>query len=288
MSYYMFGKGIARKLFFIAGFLIVLLVIAASVFWLHLNAIARVSIEKVLSHILLVNVSVESVHVSLLSGKASLHRLVIGNPEGYKTPEAFSVDTVAVVADIRSFRTSQPTIKSITLQNPRITLEQGFSESNVSHLIHNASRLKGEKVEKEAPPAARKNIRIQTLTIDGAAVSLSAPVLQGREIAFSMPPIELHDIGDEQNRVTIATAVQVVLTTILTSAIDAGGTLIPPELQKLMKKSLDGVLESIGDAAKLLVKGAEKIGAGLKKGGEAIGKEADNIRKGIKGLIKRD
>jgi uncharacterized protein involved in outer membrane biogenesis len=283
----MHGKSIARTLFLVAGLLIVLLVIVASVFWLHLNAIARVSIEKVLSHVLLVNVSVESVRISPLSGKAALHRLVIGNPEGYKTPEAFSVDTVAVVADIRSFRTSQPTIKSITLHNPRITLEQGFSESNISRLIRNASRLKSQTAERKAPPAARKQIRIQTLTIDGAAVALSAPVLQGREITVPMPAIELHNIGDEQNRVTIATAVQVVLVTILSSAIDAGGTLIPPDLQKALKKSLHSLVEGMGDAAKHVIQQTGKLGEQLKEGGKAVRKEVKGLDRGIRELFKR-
>jgi hypothetical protein len=281
-------KNIILVLLLVFAVLAALFLTAAIVFWVHLNTIAQKSIEKVLSHVLQVEVSLKKVNVSPFRGKVELHGLVIKNPEGFKTSESFSVNTISVKADIKSFRTARPTVTLISLRGPHVTLEQGFKESNIGRLIKNASRLQEKEAEEAAPPAARKKILIQTLIVDRAKVSLSAPVLQGNEITFPLPRIELNGIGDEKHPVTVATAVQVVLTEIFASALEAAKTSIPPELEKALRNSLQAAIEGIGDAANLLKGEATKIGKQLKRGTDLIEKKVDKLQQGIKGLLKRD
>jgi len=42
------------------------------------------------------SVNLSAVDLSLLSGSATIKDMVVGNPQGYSTPQAFSVGTIAV------------------------------------------------------------------------------------------------------------------------------------------------------------------------------------------------
>jgi len=238
--------------------LFIVVMASAIIIFANLNAIAKAGIEKVLSYVLQVDVSLQKAKVSLLGGSVKLKGLVIGNPEGFKTEKAFSVDEVTVKVDIKSFTTDEPNIRLISIESPEITLEQGFKGSNLSQLVENASRFEGKRAE-EAPEGSQKNIKIDTITIDGAQIALSAPVLQGKEISFPLPRIELNDIGGEKERVSIAEAMQLFFTEILSQAIKAGGGIIPPGLDESLQKSLNSALEGIRDASGVLKEGVEEL-----------------------------
>ena len=81
--------------------LVIAVVVSALVIFANLNTIAKAGIEKVLSHVVQVDVSLQKAKVSPFGGSVKLQGLVIGNPEGFKTTEAFSVDEVTVKVDIK-------------------------------------------------------------------------------------------------------------------------------------------------------------------------------------------
>ncbi len=251
-------KKVKKIIISIVAVLFIVVIVSGIVFFANLNTIAKAGIEKVLSYVLQVDVSLQKVKVSLLGGSVKLKGLVIGNPEGFKTEKAFSVDEVTVKVDIKSFATDEPNIKLISIKSPEITLEQGFKGSNLSRLVENASRLESEEAE-EAPEGSQKNVRIGEVIVDGAQIALSAPVLRGKEISFPLPRIELNDIGGEKEPVSIAEAMEVFFTEILSQSIKAGKGIIPPGLDEALQKSLDSALESIGDASGVLKEGVEEL-----------------------------
>ena len=58
--------------------------------------------------------------------------------------------------------------------------------------------------------------------------------------------------------VSIAEAMEVFFTEILSQAIKSGKGIIPPDLDEALQKSLDSALESIGDASGVLKEGVEE------------------------------
>src|SRR5690242_6306792 len=63
---------------------------------LFLGDIVKKGVETVGPNITKVTIKLDAVQLSLLAGSASLKGLVVGNPQGYQTPQAISASTIAV------------------------------------------------------------------------------------------------------------------------------------------------------------------------------------------------
>ena len=86
--------------------LVVLIVVVVMGVGLFLDSIVKKGMETVGPKITQVSIKVDAVNLSLLNGSARVKGLVVGNPEGYKTPQAISVGSAAVgVNPFRFFRT---------------------------------------------------------------------------------------------------------------------------------------------------------------------------------------
>jgi len=264
-------KGL-KILLILAGVAVVVIGIGVALLYSNLNSIARSATERALSYVLQVEVSVASMEVSLSEGSVNIEDLIIGNPEGFKTPEAFAFKQIFVRADIGSFRSDQPVISEILVKGARITLEQGLTSSNFSHLVKNASRLSGDSSAKEGKEEqTSKSIVIDSVILEDARVAVSSPVLQGKDIGFPLPRIEMKEIGRDGDEVTVAQAIQVFLAEILKATLKAGGGLIPEDLSGMVQGTLGTAGkagEAIGDQLK---EDGETLGDGLKSAGESLG-----------------
>jgi len=247
---------------------VVLVVILGIILLSNMNTIATAGIERVLSYVLKVEVTLKSATISLLGGKITLEELTIGNPEGFNTAHAFLVDKISVNADLKSFATDKPRIHSIDIKSPQIVLEQGFKGSNLSTLIKNAS---SSETDKEAPPETQKKMKIDTLTVSNARVSLSAPVLQGKAISVSLPRIELNNLGGEKEYVEIAQSLALFLTAITKETLKAAKGGIPDDLEEMLSSSFDAAVEGIDNAGGILKKGADEVKERLDTVSDKIG-----------------
>ncbi len=256
----------------IFGAVLITIGIVAAVILANLNDIAKTATVKVLTYVLQVDVKLEKFEISLLGGSCTLEGLVIGNPEGFKTKESFSMDRIDVSVNIKSFRTNEPVIKIISIKNPKITLEQGFKKSNLSQLIKNASRFETGKETKaeSAPKESEKKIRIDKILLSGAKVSLSAPVLQGQALTIPLPSIEINDIGGNNTPVSIGKGIEIFLSRVLTETLKAGKDIIPGDLTKEIQNAVSGAVDTI------------------KKGSSDIKEGVEDAAKGIKGIFKKD
>jgi len=70
--------------------------------------------------------------LSLLSGSATIKDMVVGNPQGYSTPQAFSVGTIAVSLAPLSVVSNKILVYSIHVESPQITYEGKLSASNLN------------------------------------------------------------------------------------------------------------------------------------------------------------
>src|ERR1017187_66834 len=75
---------------------IVVAVVAAVVVGTHLGQIIKTGVETAGPKITQTTVTVSAVNVSLLAGSAGVKDLVLGNPAGYKSPQAISIGKAAV------------------------------------------------------------------------------------------------------------------------------------------------------------------------------------------------
>ena len=267
-----------NKLLKIVVIVIAVIVIAVIILLNNLGRAIKASIQTVGSQVTKCDITVEDVDLSLLRGKLLIKNLVVGNPEGYNTENAFQLSKVNVSLQPKSIFSDLIVIDDVVIDGPQITYEVGLGNSNIGTIQKNveswvpASDDKEEKPDKEEKEGGKK-VQISHFLLDNGQINLSAKILQGKDLSVPLPKIELNDIGkpkeddkDAKNGVAATEATAVVLKNVLTSVSDTA------------TEGLKGLGANIGEAGKSIIEAG-------KNAGEAA---LDAAKKGIGNLLKKN
>jgi uncharacterized protein involved in outer membrane biogenesis len=208
--------------------LVVLIVVAVIVVGFFLGAIVKTGMETVGPKITQVSIKVDAVNLSLLTGSAGVKGLVVGNPEGYKTPKAISVGSAAVGVNPFSVLSDKIVVRSVRVEAPDITFEGNpFSGNNLSAIMKNVNAAtKGagsEPTNAGAKPAGQsgKKIEVDDILISGAKVHVSPSSLGGKEMTLPLPDIHLTNLGKDKDGITAADLTRRMLDAITSATIKA-------------------------------------------------------------------
>jgi uncharacterized protein involved in outer membrane biogenesis len=230
--------------------LIVLVVIGIVVISVFLGDIVKKGVETVGPKITKVSVKVAEVHLSLLSGSASVKGLVVGNPQGYQTPQAISAGMIAVGVNPLSVFSDKIVLRSLHIESPEITFEGGLSGNNLSQILdnvnaaaQNAAQPSGTVSTNAAAQAkSSKKFELDDLLITGAKVHVSLTDLGGKETTVSLPPVHLTNLGVNKDGITAADLTRNILDAILTATVKAvAKTDIGKSAEKLLKNTNQNV-----------------------------------------------
>jgi uncharacterized protein involved in outer membrane biogenesis len=233
--------------------IVVLVIIAVVAISFTMNSIVKKSIEIGGPQITKVDVKLDSVSVSLLSGKGEIRGLVMGNPEGFKSESSIKMGQASVQIRPFSLFSDKIVVKSVNIQAPDITFEGGLTGNNLTKILANVEAATGEQ-------KAAKKIQVDELVLrDGKLhVSLNLPGFKATTV--NLPNIELKDLGTGSDGITPAELTKRILQAVLANATKVVTTLAS-ELGKGATDAVKAVGEQAGDAAQ---KAQEKVGAGLK------------------------
>lgn len=216
----------SKKIFW--GVVLVLVVIAVAVIIVasvFLGDIVKKGIETVGPSITKVSIKVDEVHLSLLAGSASLKGLVVGNPQGYQTPQAISASTIAVGVNPLSVLSDKIVLRSINLESPEITFEGGLGGNNLSQIMANinaTAKTGGPVATNTAAPApSSKRFEVDDLLITGARVHVSLTDLGGKPMTLDLPPIHLTDLGKNDEGITATDLSRNILNALLSASVKA-------------------------------------------------------------------
>ena len=134
--------------------IVVLLVLAVVAVAFFLDGAIKKGVETVGPQIAKVEVKLDSVSLSLLSGSGKIKRLVIGNPEGFKTPHAISVGLSSLSVSPGSLLSDKVVVKSVRVEAPEIIFELGAGGSNLQRI---QSNLSSDSLPATNTPSATKN-----------------------------------------------------------------------------------------------------------------------------------
>ena len=251
-----------RKLFLGAVVvLVVLIVVAVIVMSFFLGAIVKTGMETVGPKIMQVSIKVDAVNLSLLTGSAGVKGLVVGNPEGYKTPQAISVGSAAVGVNPFSIFSDKIVVRSVRVEAPEITFEGNpFSGNNLSTIMKNVNAVtKGGgpgSTNAAAMPAGQsgKKMEVDDFLITGAMVHVSLTGIGGKEMTLPLPDIHLTNLGKDNAGITATDLTRRVLDAITSATIKA------------------------------VANAATDIGRGT---GKAVGEGVNKITSGLGGLFKK-
>ena len=211
-----------------------------------------------------VDVKLDGVSISILSGSGSIKGLIVGNPEGYKTSQAISVGSATLALKPTSILGEKVVINKIELLSPEITFEGGFGGNNLSKILANLEETTGgtsTNAAAEPDEGPNQKLQVDDFLIRGAKVHVSVTGMGGKTLTVPIPDIHLTDLGTGPDGITAAE-----LTKRVIKAIEQGAI-----------KAADGVISDLG-------KQAAEIGRDL---GKTATGSVTNITGGLKDLLKK-
>ena len=218
-----------KKLIRILIVLVLLLVVAGVIAFLFLGTIVKRGVEKVGPMVTKTQVKLDSANISVFSGSGELKGFVIGNPEGYKTPQAIKVGTMAVSIVPGSILKEKKHIRSIKVEGPEITYETDLKGSNIGKLLDNVggSAEQDKKAPTKEQQTSKTKLQVDEFVITGAKVQVSASVMgvpgTAYDQAITLPEIRLKDLGQGEDGITPAELSKRVLAVVLDETVKAVG-----------------------------------------------------------------
>lgn len=216
-------KKLITRLVFVVVAVVVVAVLAASLF---LGAAVKGGLETLGPKLTKVEVKVESVSLSPFLGSGSIKGLVVGNPEGYKTPSAITIGTARLSLKPTSLLSDKIIIQSIKVQGPEITYETDLKHNNLSKIKANLKAAVGTgqaapSSPKEAKPARKLQVNEFSLTEGKVHVSANTPLGSGTAVV-PLPDIRLQNLGTGPDGITASELAEIVLAAIEEGALNAG------------------------------------------------------------------
>jgi len=237
-----------------------LLVVTALHLWL--DALLKNAIERIGPSLTRTSVKLDGVAVSFVGGFAEIHGLLIGNPSGFKAPNAALLKKTKVHLDWKSALTEYIVVEEIAIDSPEITIEGVLSKSNFSVILDNVKHA-----STSASNRGNCKLYIKTLTITGARLTVwmdtGAPVLHS--VTFPLADIHLTDLGKHSAGLT-AQEVSLII------------------MGALNKE----VMQSVAATGNFVQRGAVLAHESARELGVVAGQATTGAMKGLKGLLKQD
>jgi len=203
-----------RALFAVAALVLVAAVGAGVWLYLSLDWVVKRAIEAYVPDIIGAEVKVASVKIAPASGAGAVNGLVIGNPKGFRTPQAASVGTVDIAVDPATVTKDVIVVRRIAVASAAITYEAGRNGSNFDVFKRNVERRLGKSDAKARRGETR--LIVERLTIRGATVTYVPEIpVRGATISYALPDIVLADIGRRQGGVTAGELTKIVVDALI-------------------------------------------------------------------------
>jgi uncharacterized protein involved in outer membrane biogenesis len=239
-----------KKIFwFITLGVVVLLIIAAVAVAFFLDGIVKTGVETVGPKITGVAITLDEIHIGLLTGSARVKGLVIGNPEGYKATNAVSVGLAEVGVNPFSVLSGKIVVRSIHVIAPEITFEGNplTGNNNISKIMDNLNAASGSSAApagNTTPAAAKpgKKLEVDDFLISGAKVHFNG-------LTLPLPPVELTDLGKGPDGITatdLSKRVFSELTSAIIKAVASSATDIGKDAGKAATDSVNKISKGLG------------------------------------------
>lgn len=195
------------------------------------------------------------VGVSIFSGEAKLQDFYLGNPKGFKSPDAMKVGSIYVDVDEGSVTGETVIINKIEVVGPEITYEKARGTDNFKTIANNIKESvgTGEPSKKRAEKEAEgKRILIRNFIVRDGKVNLAASILGGKSVSSSLPDIHLKDVGKKKEGVSPTNAFEEVFAALYGNITSQAVTdTLNQEL-----KALGSGIEAVSEGAKKKLEGA--------------------------------
>ena len=200
------------------GIFFVLLSLVAYFFGAYLvNQGIRVGIEALGTQMAQTKISVDSVNVSLFSGKGTLYNLKVTNPSDFEQEHILTLDLVDLDIQTSSLIGDTMIINEIYIGSPTINYEKNRAGTNLEVLQKNIKKSKNSNnlvdVDRsEEDPTDTRNVMVKKLIIENGIVNIE---FLGTTAPISLPRIELNNISNHNYQESIQGIIDSIIIEVL-------------------------------------------------------------------------
>lgn len=216
--------------------LVLALVVGAGVWYFvsyRLDSLIETRIEQAGSASFGSRVSVGAVTTNIRDGSLQISNITVANPPGFKSPNAFSLDSIQAAVDYANFD-----IQRVVIDKPSIVIEEIGGKTNFEQMLAELERMEAEPA---GPGADEPQIVLRHFRMNESRAAFQSESLD-RYTDVEIDAVELHDI-----RGTPTEVAKVIAREVLDEVTAEAAT----ELLKAQAgKKYEEVEQKVGDALK--------------------------------------
>ena len=258
----------------IAGVIIVAVIVLVVLVLSNLGPVIKTAVNTYGPKITKTEVHLSDVDVSLLSAQAEIKKFYLGNPAGFKSPEAMTVKSIYIDMNEKSLLEDPIIIEKIEVVAPEITYEKMSGTDNFQAILNNIKRAAGKEKASEKKSGEKgkgKKIIIKDFILRDGKIKLVTSILGGEGISSPLPDIHLRNIGQKEGGASPAEALKEIFTTLYAK-------IISPDVTNVLNRQLEELGPNIDAVGKSITKQAGTVGEDIKK-------EANVLKDKIKGFL---
>ncbi len=240
-----------KKILLALAGLLVLAGIAVFVLVGNLDKVVKGAMEGVGSELMGVPVTVSSVEIKLKNGEGEIAGLVIGNPAGFTSTNAFQMDVIRLGINIGSIGKQPIVINELTIAKPIVNLEVKDDGSSNLQTITDSMEKNGSKADKKAaeeqpateatPKGEPVKIAFKKLNITGVTVNVIKEGVAAQSETVVIPDIVLTNVGGAEG-ITPAELGNIVFGEITNSALKNA---LQKQFTKQVEEATKGMFENL-------------------------------------------
>ncbi len=190
----------------LGAILVLVIAVGGGVYFLlsNLDDIVKTAIETYGSEATKTAVKVNNVKIVLQDGSGSISGLTVGNPQGFSSPQVFSLGQIATQIDLNSLSGDLVVIEHITVKAPEIFFELNQAgKNNLEALKQNlspgssgssASSGSSSSASSSASSGAQPKLIIRkVLFVDGNIHAKVVPL--NKDYELKLPKVEMSNLG---------------------------------------------------------------------------------------------
>lgn len=242
---------------------VAVVIVAVVIFFISsIDSIIKQVVEDVGSKTTKTQVTLNEASVSLSDGRAALRGLMVGNPSGFKTDNAFQLGEISVTIDAANSNDKQVVIKEVAINAPQVTYELGSNGSNIDAIQKNVENAAGGGGSSSSSSSEGPKLIIDNLYVRDGKIRVSAPMMGGKTMDASLPTLHLKDIGRDSGGASPAEVAEQVIAKLTGSV----GNVV----SGLDLSAITGMADKATEAAKGAMEGAAgEAGKAMEGAGDA-------------------
>jgi uncharacterized protein involved in outer membrane biogenesis len=281
------------KIVGIAVVVLVVLLVVIAIF--SIDRILKAGIERGGTYALGVPTRADSASISFMKGQVGVGGLMVGNPDGYKTPHFMHVGRVDVIVEPGTLTTDSIVVTRFEIDGLDLNIEHGSDLTNVQAILKNMESPTAAQT-KEAPKGGGRKVKVNKILVKNIVAHVKLLPVGGdaATIDVKIPELALDNVSSEDSGgVALSELIKRVVPAILAAVFEKGKDFITDvdfarmgdDVNKTTKALGEGAAKLSKQAGETLNKAAKDADKAAKDAAESLKKGAEPLQKGLEGLL---